>query len=167
MKGTRRNRYPLPRNDAELEVVTLAHFGVALHLSTLSVWQDTGNFKVAESYDSYHGEGFQFSRGDPCGYNDSGNFWRMIFGRIDCGGIGRASHGQFKIVGHRQRKRLEHWQNSRRKGGVDQLRPPFVRLARRVGAGGNMAIRGSRVLTDGREDGASGALIRDGQAKEE
>ena len=123
---------PLPQNDAELEVLSRAYFGVPLHLSSLSCWNGYGSYQVKEKYNDYHGAGFQYSQFDIDGYNHSGLFWRSVIGRLTCGGIATHSYGQVKVINHRQAKRLERWIDSRRNKESGRLLKPFVRLANQL-----------------------------------
>lgn len=122
---------PLPQNDAELAVVSEWWFGVPLSLRNLNICGNGGAYEVDQDYDSYHGNEFAFSKGSTEGYDHSGAFWDVVLGRLGCGGIARASYGQFNIRGHRSLVRLRKWVHSRRSGQVCSLRAPFVRLAER------------------------------------
>jgi hypothetical protein len=121
-------RMPLPETDAELEVLTYAYFGKALHLSVLSHY---GRYEVKEDYNSYHGKGWKFSECNTDGYDYSGRFWCTVIGEVTCGGIARASYGAYKLQGWRQRKRIHRWIRNR-KTGINYLRKPFLRLAEKT-----------------------------------
>lgn len=147
---------PLPCNDAELEVISEIYFGRPLHIRALRTWW----YEVDEDYNSYHGKGFLFSQHSTEGYDHSRLFWNTVFGRLGTGGIARASYGSFEPHGHRHTIRLRNWMEHRRKKETGRLRAPFVRLARQLSeTGGNRVIRGSSVLTEGREDGASCSFL--------
>jgi hypothetical protein len=123
------------------------------------VFRGGASYEVQEDYNKYHGKEFQFTEMCIYGYDHSAYFWARVIGRLSCGGIARASHGQSTIIGHRNKARLMAWQESRSRKNGSSVRPAFVRLARNVGAGENRIIRGSPVLIAGREDGAAGAFL--------
>lgn len=123
------HRMPLPETDAELEVLTYAYFGKALHLSVLSHY---GNYEVKEDYNSYHGKGWKFPRKNLDGYDYSREFWCTVIGEVICGGIARASYGACKLQGWRQKKRIHRWIRNR-KTESNYLRKPFLRLAEKIG----------------------------------
>lgn len=152
-------KMPAPESDAELEVLSAWYFGKPLRLKKLNLYGTSGSYEVLEDYNSYHGNGYQFSEGCCEGYDHSGFFWAHVCGVLYYGGIARASHGLFNFKGHRNIARLMRWKDSRARGQSTSLRPFFVRLAREVGAGENRVIRGDSVLIAGREDGAAGASL--------
>lgn len=137
--------FPLPQNDAELELLTNWYFGKSLHISRLdfSFYSEdscynndrnnhigSGSYEVMEDYNSYHGKGWKYSQCENEGYHDSGIFWNRVFGDLSCGGISRASYGQFYVDNYRHGKRLEKWIKSRnRKDNSYKVRPAFLRLA--------------------------------------
>lgn len=145
---------PLPETDEELEVLTRIYFGVPLHLSELRASDKYANYRVSEPYTSYHGRGFNYGTHDIDGYDHSALFWRCVIGRLHCGGVASHSYGGAHIDGVRHVKRLRKWISNRHKG-VRYVRAPFVRLARKHGAGESIVIRDSGAPTGGREDGAS------------
>lgn len=138
---------PLPKNDAELEILTEIYFGVKLHLSKLSAYPVekrpdepllahlSVHYQVKEQYSDYHGEGFDYSEYCGIGYNHSGLFWRTVLGVLSCGGIAGHSYGQTRSFGHRDKKRIENWICSRREEGPCKARKSFVRLAQKHGLG--------------------------------
>ncbi len=150
-------RVPKPRNDAELAALTAWYFGVPLSLRRLDVRDSYASYEVEQDYSAYQGNGFQFGKGCLRGYDNSAAFWRFVIGRLTCGGIARASYGQTSVSGWRNQRRLLAWTKSRRAKDGSPVRRAFVRLALAVGEGENRTIRGSSVLTVGREDGAAGA----------
>lgn len=153
---------PRPTNDKELEILTQWYFGKQLH-ADFRIYGDSGQYQIKETYNSYHGNGYEFSECCIHGYDHSWHFWRHVFGTLTCGGIAAYSYGQFKIQGHRNKARLDAWQKSRRTEGDSFVRPAFVRLAHGVGVGENRTIRDGSVLIAGREDGAARASILEGR----
>lgn len=136
---------PKPANDAELSVISELVFGVPLSLSKLTDY----SYEVANLYNSYHGEGFAFSRGSCEGYDRSAGFWNWAIGTLYCGGIAARSYGQFKADGHRDSARLKRWQVSRRQDKGRTPRPAFVRLAAQCRERKNGEIRGVAVPIHG------------------
>ena len=139
----RMNGFTKPETDAELEILTVIYFGVRLHVvfdiykSSTPDYTASGRYEVKESYNSYHGTGYEFGKGCINGYSHSGAFWKYVFGDLYCGGIAGSSYGQFEVFTHREYKRLERWQESRRRGDSRGVRPAFVRLAKQYGLGEN------------------------------
>ena len=124
---------PLPETDQELEIISELYFGAPLHLYELRAYEQSGNYQVNELYNSYHGEGFEYSTNCTIGYDHSAMFWRTVCGELTCGGIGSRSYGQFTINNRRHYKRLERWIRNR-KNGISYVRKPFERLARKLKA---------------------------------
>ena len=118
-------KIPLPQCDEELELLTQWYFGKPLHLKTMS----ENCYEILEDYNSYHGDGFQFSESCTRGYDHSADFWAVVFGPLYCGGIGRASYGQFKANGWRQKRRISKWLKRRSERRSSTPRRAFVRLA--------------------------------------
>ena len=119
---------PLPKTDAELEVISFAYFKKTLHLSELRL----GFYRVKEPYNSYHNENWEYSETNIEGYDHSRAFWNWVCGVLTCGGIGGVSYGSFSERGHKHKLRLKKWINNRQ-DGTNYLRKPFKRLAERVG----------------------------------
>lgn len=144
--------WPVPRNSAELALLTTWYFGAPLSLRQLQVWNNGGRrggfYEVEEDYSSYHGKGFAFDGYSCEGYDSSRRFWNKVFGELGTGGVARASYGDFKIDGHRQYQRLKHWDR------ISTPRPVFERLALKKGEGERAQIRGRRSVTHVREDAA-------------
>ena len=136
---------PKPANDAELAIASEFFFGIPLHLRNLG----SGSYEVEQNYDSYHGVGFAFSCGSCEGYDRSAGFWNWACGHLYCGGIARASYGQFRTVGHRDSARLLRWQVSRREDKGRTPRPAYVRLAAHCRERKNSEIRGIAVPIHG------------------
>ena len=122
---------PLPRNAAELALLSKWYFGKPLHLSSFSIFKTGGRYEIAEPYNSYHGKGWNFSQGSCDGYDYSGRFWDAGFGELYCGGIATHSYGQFHVKGHRNKIRLEALAKEINKGGGSHgaVRTIFERLA--------------------------------------
>jgi hypothetical protein len=148
--GLKPEDLPKPETDAELEIISEIYFGKALHLRKLSNYC---SYEVEEDYNSYHGEGYEFSECNCKGYDHSAIFWRHILGQLYCGGIARASYGQYKIKGYRNKKRIDKWIANRR-NNTNYIRPQFARLANRYGVGESRMTLDSSALTCGRVDGA-------------
>lgn len=153
-------KFPLPKCDEELALLTTWYFGVPLHVQ-LHLWDGGGSYEVKETYNSYHGNGFAYSSSSSDGYDSSRDFWAAVFGRLTCGGIAGSSYGQFKVVGYRHAARLRQWMKYRISNRGNSPRRCFVRLAADVGGGERARIRGMRSLIDGREDGASAVFDGD------
>jgi hypothetical protein len=103
-------RMPKPRNAKELEVLSKAVFGVELHMRDLHVYnhRSGATYTVEEDHDLY-------KHADP-GYDVSEAFFDRCFGRMSCGGIGRANYGQTNCT-YRDYKRISQFnKNSRRAG---------------------------------------------------
>lgn len=136
---------PLPRNDAEFEVVSEYVFGKKLHLSGLNVNGrekregnkiGNGSYRVTEIYDSYADYAFE-SKVGLGQYNLNRVFLDTVFGELGTGGIALHAYGSFDIRGYRNLKRLKAWENSRQKdsklgSGLSGLRSQFVRLAAQI-----------------------------------
>lgn len=150
-------RMPLPRNPAELEVLSMWYFGKPLHLKLLSGWGDSFSYEVAEDYNSYHGEGWLFDQCCIDGYDYSRVFWRRVIGELDCGGIARASHGSVRSTSKRSAARLRKFSEYLRRNESGRLGTSFRRLAHEYGMGENAVTRDSCVQTGGRVDGAPAA----------
>lgn len=156
-------RLPKPRNMAEFAALTEWYFGKPLGLSRLYVSGGGGSYEIAEDYNEYHGQGWLFSTLSIDGYDYSGALWKHVFGPLSCGGIARASYGQFHIVGgYREAKRLAALQDSWRRKDAGRVRASLARLAPNSGGGESAGIRGSGALTSGRVDGAD-AVSRNSQ----
>ena len=129
-----------PQSDAELEILSAIYFGKPLHAG-FDVWESTekshGRYEVKEDYDSYHGKEWEFGKRAIDGYTKSEAFWKYVFGPLYCGGIARASYGQFHVVSHRDLKRLMRWKDSRSSGDSGRVRQAFARLAKQHGLGEN------------------------------
>lgn len=143
-------KMPLPQSDAEFAILSEVFFGKALSLDKLWLREDGyGQANIAEKYDSF---------GDGC-YDKLSWFMRSVFGPIQTSQS--LTWTDFKRYKHRHWRRLERWQESRRRGDSSSVRPAFVRLAHQFGVGENIVGRVDRrsddVLTDGREDAASAA----------
>lgn len=150
---------PLPRNDAELEILSEIYFGVKLRLSRLSggivkkrpdeplLEHLSVSYTVEQPYNDYHGNGFDYSEGCIIGYDHSRLFWRTVVGNLFCGGIATHSYGQTRVFGHRKIKNIEEWISSRRKKGLCKPRKSFVRLAQEHGLG-ESAINLGKVAAD-------------------
>ena len=149
------NKLPKPITDAEFEIITELYFGKALHVR-FSVQYP--KYEIVEDYNSYHGKGYSYSECSCEGYDHSSNLWNRVFGELYCGGIARASYGQFHIKGFRHKKRLEQWIKNRG-SGANYIRKPFQRLAQKYGLGENRMNLDSSVLIDSRADGVSGASL--------
>ncbi|MGE0290630.1 MAG: hypothetical protein AB7I42_25115 [Bradyrhizobium sp.] len=163
-RKTRALVLPLPRCDAELSLLASVYFGAPLRLANLDLWGDSAQYEVAQDYSAYHGEGFKYGKHCIVGYDHSRAFWNSVIGPLYCGGIARASYGQARVIGHRNKQRIEYWIQDRRSGRDSSPRPMFVRLARQHGAGESSADRtrppASVALTGGRVDGAPAASSR-------
>jgi len=120
---------PKPSSDAELEILSELYFGAPLHLRSLSAYESSASYEVSELYDSYHGSGWQFGKGDIRGYDHSAKFWRHVVGELSCGGIAGRSYGQTHVQSHRDYMRLKIWVDSRRRKDSGRIRKPFSRLA--------------------------------------
>lgn len=131
---------PKPQNDAEFAIVTEWVFGVALDVE----WKWGEAYQIKQSYNSYHGKGFHFDKSCTYGYDRSSGFLHWALGRLYCGGIARSSYGQFNTEGHRDRRRIERWQESTRSGKTDgsTVRASYVRLASHCRERKSSEIRG-------------------------
>lgn len=132
---------PRPMNDAELAIISVYVFGVPLRLIRLF----SGSYEVEQNYSDYHGEEFAFSANSCEGYDRSAGFWNWACGELYCGGIARASYGQFNVQGHRNSARLLRWQVSRREDKGRTPRTAFARLAAHCRKRKNSEIRGVAV----------------------
>lgn len=122
-------KIPLPRTAAEFAAITKWYFGKELHLRRLYVSESAGSYEIEEDYNAYNGKGWHFSENCIHGYDYSGRLWATVFGHLTCGGIARASYGQFNFKGHRQHARLKALMNNLRGDSANYARPSFVRLA--------------------------------------
>lgn len=158
---------PKPSNPAELEVLSRWYFGKPLHLAFLRIrraettepFAAYGQYEVAELYNDYHGNGWLFGQCCIHGYDYSRDFWQHVVGVLYCGGIADHSYGQVRIKGHRDRLRLQRFEECLRRKESGRLGKAFERLAREYGAGENTETADDGVLTTGRVDGAVGASI--------
>lgn len=124
---------PLPSNDSELEVLSRYIFGVKLHLLKLNLYGDCASYEVKEDHDYYYDQ--KFNRDAQCSsYEVDTLFWASVIGSLTCGGIARASYGQVKVFGYRNKKRIFKWVSSRGRKDANYIRPAFVRLAERCGS---------------------------------
>lgn len=129
-------KHPKPRNDAEFAVFSEYVFGKPLSLMSFRFGKEEGSYEIKEDFESYFPHKLSQSLCE--GYYGLNEwFTKTVFGTLYCGGIARAAYGQFKIHGYRNRKRLQHWIQSRRVGDShpskpNQLRPAFNRLAQRI-----------------------------------
>ncbi len=128
-------RIPLPCCPCELEAVSEYIFGTPLHLRGLHCHGDYASYEVDENFDSYVDKKFAQAVHDS-EYDMSGAFWGAVIGELSTGGTARASYGQVKVPGHRQKLRLAKLQryvrgtapNKRGEGGCAP-RAAFRRLA--------------------------------------
>jgi hypothetical protein len=156
---------PKPRNPAELEVLSAWYFGMPLHLEQLWVTDykscqaadGSAQYRVAEEYNDYHGEGWLHGKSCINGYDYSREFWAHVIGHLYCGGIATHSYGQATVIGRRNVLRLKAFEEFLLRKESGRLSARFERLARKHGAGENTVTRDSRVLTTGRVDGAVAA----------
>jgi len=143
-------KMPLPQSDAEFAILTEIFFGKPLTLSRFWLRDGYGQAQIAEKYDSF---------GDPSCYSKLDWFMRTVFGPMHTSSS--LTYTDFKRYKHRHWRRLERWQESRRRRDSSSVRPAFVRLAHQFGVGENIVRRVDRrsdgVLMDGREDAASAA----------
>jgi hypothetical protein len=136
----------MPSSDAEFAVVTDWLFGVSLTVK----WAYGESYEINQSYNSYHGKGFHYDTRCNRGYDRSSGFLWWAFGKLYCGGIARASYGQFETLGWRDRKRISRWQKSSRRNDAGRtLRPAYVRLADHCRDRKNSGIRGVAVPIHG------------------
>lgn len=156
---------PLPRNDADFAILSEIFFGVPLSLSKLWFWSSdgkgTGQAEIAERYDSFAEADGYFGRSEIAGYDRLSWFWQTVLGPM--GSSRSLTFTTFRVASHRQQKRIANWIECRRSNRGSTPSEPFVRLARRYGAGENIVDRNrppeSGVLLDGRVDGASTAFL--------
>jgi hypothetical protein len=152
---------PLPRNDADFAILSEIFFGVPLSLSVLWIGGSCGQAEIAQRYDSFAtADGF-FGKMETAGYDRLSWFWDTVVGPMS--GSRSLTHTGFRILTHRQGKRIANWIKRRRdtRGSTPSI--AFVRLAHRFGVGENIIGRVDRrsddVLTGGRVDGALAASI--------
>ena len=143
-------KMPLPQSDAEFAILSEIFFGKPLRLRKMWLREDGyGQAEIAEKYDTF---------GDGC-YDKLAWFLRSVFGPMQT--AQSLTWTDFKRYKHRHWRRLERWQESRRRGDSSSVRPSFVRLAHQFGVGENIVGRVDRrmdgVLSDGRVDAASAA----------
>jgi hypothetical protein len=162
---------PRPRNVAELQALTAWYFGVPLNLARFTFGRSEGSYEIAENYDSYNRSGPQAWRKptedgskpyDNSGYDYSRDFWDHVFGPLYCGGVARASYGQFRSAGgYREAIRLRSLENSwrGRNAGSSSVRTSLARLAPNGGGGESAGSDRSRALTSGRVDAAEAASL--------
>ena len=120
-------RVALPQNDAELAVLSEYVFGIPVHLKLLSTY----SYEVLESHNTYYDSKFSMTA-HQSSYEVDHVFWATVIGKLTCGGIAHVSYGQFDYKGHRHKKRILRWIDSRhnkRGNKATVLRPAFVRLA--------------------------------------
>lgn len=155
---------PLPRSDAEFAILSEIFFGKALSLSKLWLYRDYGQVEIAEKYDDYATIDGHFTSYCCDGYARQSFFMQTVFGSTSC--CRSLGYQDFKRLDHRQWRRMEHWEESRRRGDSSSVRQAFVRLAHRFGVGENIENRnrppGIGVLSEGRVDGATAASFAGG-----
>jgi hypothetical protein len=129
---------PKPESDAELEIVSVYYYATPLHLRKLDSYGGGGSFEVEEDFDSYN------KPGSIDAYDAADVFWEWVLGPRCCGGVARASYGQFRC-GYRQSRRLQRWMRGRRDGDSSSVRPAFAKVSRATnGLGENTPNRADR-----------------------
>lgn len=159
---------PLPQSDAEFAILSEIVFGKALGIGKLWLFDDMGQVEIAERYDDFAKVDGHFTSYSLEGYDRLSTFMQTVFGSIAC--CRSLTYQDFRRRSHRQWRRMEAWERSRRRNDSRTVRPAFVRLADRFGVGEN-TVSGNRplgigVLSEGRADGATAASIHSAQPAE-
>lgn len=136
-------KFPLPRCDEELELLTKWYFGKPLHATfRTDKCGDkklllSGYYEVQEKFDSYDIFRNSYRETGVSNYDMHSVIWDRVFGDVCTGGVGGVSYGSFVVTKkeYRHAQRLLKWQKLKRNGVRSIPRSAFMRLASRLKEG--------------------------------